>query len=396
MKTGNSQFQKMLHERLPEILIALVALIPFLYIAFSPSKSMLNWYSNDDAYFYFKVAQNIASGNGSTFDGIGLTNGYHPLWLLICIPIFTLAKFDLILPLRVIIIVSACISILTGLILHRLLSRRLSKRTATFIALFWIFSTTIHKIVTVGGMESGISSLFIVWLLYRISAVDHKPQANWLQPKVMVTGLIAALAIMSRLDNIFLAIIAGVWLIFDQPKVKSQLVLDIALLPIILVASYFLRLGGANGFFFYAQSAYWFLIVLLIIKIPTLYFLGFYNTEKISITALVIKLLLAITIPAVISFVTLLVLQKFGVVSSFPRTIVVVDGGLTVLWLLLTRKQLIFQKASQQNTIFIHDFDFKTTTSENYGICVLCTSKCHHSWYLCDFEQNNFWNLYSG
>ncbi len=30
-----------------------------------------------------------------------------------------------------------------------------------------------------------------------------------------------------------------------------------------------------------------------------------------------------------------------------------------MLWLLLTRKQLIFQKASQQNTIFIHDFDLR-------------------------------------
>ncbi|HNE05470.1 MAG TPA: hypothetical protein PLT08_13175, partial [Anaerolineales bacterium] len=35
-----------------------------------------NWFVRDDAYYYFKVAQNIAEGHGSTFDGINITNGY--------------------------------------------------------------------------------------------------------------------------------------------------------------------------------------------------------------------------------------------------------------------------------------------------------------------------------
>ena len=35
----------------------------------------------DDAYFYLQIARNIAEGQGSTFDGIATTNGYHPLWM---------------------------------------------------------------------------------------------------------------------------------------------------------------------------------------------------------------------------------------------------------------------------------------------------------------------------
>jgi len=38
---------------------------------------------NDDAFFYLTVANNFAHGLGSTFDGIGQTNGYHPLWMLV-------------------------------------------------------------------------------------------------------------------------------------------------------------------------------------------------------------------------------------------------------------------------------------------------------------------------
>jgi len=46
----------------------------------------------DDAYYYLGVAHHIAAGAGSTFDGINPTNGYHPLWCWLLLPIFLLAR----------------------------------------------------------------------------------------------------------------------------------------------------------------------------------------------------------------------------------------------------------------------------------------------------------------
>src|SRR5262245_13750371 len=46
----------------------------------------------DDGFYYFKIAQNLARGAGSSFDGINPTNGYHPLWLLCLVPVFWLAR----------------------------------------------------------------------------------------------------------------------------------------------------------------------------------------------------------------------------------------------------------------------------------------------------------------
>ncbi len=40
-------------------------------------------YFEDDFYYYLKIAQHLAHGSGSTFNGIVATNGYHPLWLLL-------------------------------------------------------------------------------------------------------------------------------------------------------------------------------------------------------------------------------------------------------------------------------------------------------------------------
>ena len=91
-----------------EISLITIIMAVHLYAAFSaPHNFSMRWFTRDDAYYYFKVAQNITEGHGSSFDGINATNGYHPLWMAICIPIFSLARFDLILPLRILLVVMA-------------------------------------------------------------------------------------------------------------------------------------------------------------------------------------------------------------------------------------------------------------------------------------------------
>lgn len=48
-------------------------------------------FTSDDSYFYLKVALNFAKNNLSSFDNINLTNGYHPLWMLILSAVFKIA-----------------------------------------------------------------------------------------------------------------------------------------------------------------------------------------------------------------------------------------------------------------------------------------------------------------
>ena len=120
-------------KRLPwfEIAIALALLGINGYAAFSDAYNLPNtWFTRDDAYYYYKVAQNISEGHGSTFDGINPTNGYHPLWMLVCVPIFALARFDLILPLRILILVLAALRAATSILLYHLLKDVIAKPIA--------------------------------------------------------------------------------------------------------------------------------------------------------------------------------------------------------------------------------------------------------------------------
>jgi len=63
------------------VVVCIVAAAPHLYrLTATPSRFL-----HDDAYYYFKTAHNIVKGHGSTFDTYNQTNGYHPLWMGICI-----------------------------------------------------------------------------------------------------------------------------------------------------------------------------------------------------------------------------------------------------------------------------------------------------------------------
>ena len=184
----------------------------FLIIAFGNEYALLNWFSNDDAFYYFKVAQNIGEGAGSSFDGINLTNGYHPLWMLICIPVFTLARFDLLLPLRLVIVISSLFYAGASILLFKLLDRIFNQKIALVGAAFWAFSSVIKRAFLMGGLESSINAFFMILLWERILAYNAGAHQNkTLLKKIMILGGIAALAVFSRLDNIFLVFFAGVW-----------------------------------------------------------------------------------------------------------------------------------------------------------------------------------------
>src|SRR5512142_22823 len=125
-----------------EIALAVVVLSAYLYAALSDAYNLpYRWFIRDDAYYYFKVAQNISEGHGSTFDGIHPTNGYHPLWMLICIPIFALARYDLILPLRVLVLVTGLLQVASAILLYRLIRSTISTPVGVLAALFWSFDT---------------------------------------------------------------------------------------------------------------------------------------------------------------------------------------------------------------------------------------------------------------
>jgi len=67
--------------------LLLLVLVLGLAFAFLPVKFLIN-FANDDSFFYLKTAYNFSIGEGSTFDLVNETNGYHPLWFIVLLIYF--------------------------------------------------------------------------------------------------------------------------------------------------------------------------------------------------------------------------------------------------------------------------------------------------------------------
>lgn len=297
-----------------------------------------NWFIRDDAYYYFKIAQNISMGLGSTMDGIHLTNGYHPLWMLVCIPIFALARFDLILPLRVLLIVMSLLSVSTAIILYQLLSATVSRLTGMLAAIYWVFSPFVVWSYYRQGLESGIGLFFTMLFLYMVYKFEQgwrKTQPNIQQ--IALLGFVAALVAFSRLDLIFFTIVAGIWIVFRATPIRYLLPLDILAIFAAALIAFITRLGLPD--YYNSTNATMIMIAAaLIIKIPVFYFCGLYQQPASWKPLKVLQnILLAVAASSVVLSILLLAGRVLHILPAFSAIILLLDAAFTFGFILIIR-----------------------------------------------------------
>lgn len=298
-----------------------------------------NWFVRDDAYYYFKVAQNISEGNGSTFDGISVTNGYHPLWMIVCIPIFALARFDLILPLRVLLMVIAVIHTATAVMLYRLIKKHLSHPVAILAAVFWAFNQYIHATVYEMGLETPIAAFSVVLVIYALSQFEAQWRAETIPlKKLAALGFIAALAMFSRLDLVFLAAILGIWLVFRGTPMRTLVPLDIAIIFVSMTSSVLIRTDFHTYNTLYASSAIEATLIALVVKLVALYFLGAYQAPQSQpLWKTLRQTVIALVISAVITAGIYILIAQLGLGRNFPRSAFLLDFVISLILISASR-----------------------------------------------------------
>ena len=321
------------------ILITVVMSIS-LYAALSDAQNLSwHWFIRDDAYYYFKVAQNISEGQGSTFDGINPTNGYHPLWMLICVPIFALARVDLILPLRILLLVMSGLSAATAILLYRLIGRIFSPPIGATAALYWVFSFDVLNIVYRPGLETGIAAFFIVLLVYKLYQFERSWRTDEVSPKQIVkVALIAVLTMFSRLDLVFLAGMIGLWVIFRRHLLRFYLTLDIASIIVATLLAFIIR-NDLPAYYQYVDLALSMAALGLVVKIPCAFLFGLYQRATIlNPRELLKQLFLFSLISSVIIGAIMLVSLRLGILEgSFSRSILLIDLAFTSLFFGISR-----------------------------------------------------------
>ncbi len=145
----------------------------------------------DDFFYYALTARHILAGHGSTFDGTHMTNGYHPLWMVVVLAVTAVfhagvpfyAAFCVIIAAAVFITYALLVAVFrnyTGLVTSQCL--------AAFFALNFL---TLN-----GGMEVTLTvPLLCLLVFFRLQRFD------WNQRAALLMGVLSAAVVLSRLDS---------------------------------------------------------------------------------------------------------------------------------------------------------------------------------------------------
>jgi hypothetical protein len=216
--------------------VELLTALFFLGIAavlIAPFFSHASWlvFVQDDLLYYLKVAQNLAHGHGSTFNGIVPTNGYQPLWFLI---LTALSRFT---QNSTAILAFLALSDFVAAILTFILARRLLRLTgvrplAVFALAAW---TTLYSLTLFFyGMETTLT----VPILFAVLCTLRRTE--WLERSPLHTfalGLLFSAMALSRIDTLIFGalLLAGIVLTpglrgMMRPRLLAGLV--VGMLPI--------------------------------------------------------------------------------------------------------------------------------------------------------------------
>lgn len=155
----------------------------------------------DDACYFYKIARNVVQGNGLSFDGINLTNGFQPLWLYALLPLaWAMRDANPEVFFRAALFYQLVILLISGILLFYALCRITSKGIALICtSIFYVFCRYFFS----NGMETGVLVLSLSALL--ALAAHYRIFLNSVGRLTTFTfGLLLGAVLLSRLDMIFL------------------------------------------------------------------------------------------------------------------------------------------------------------------------------------------------
>jgi hypothetical protein len=157
----------------------------------------------DDTFYYFKTAWNLAHGLGSSFDGLNVTNGYHPLWMALLLPIVKWLPFDAALISRCVLTVQIVLIYAAGRALARL---HPAGAKLQWVALGFLLLNPFAAKIVLCGQETALQ----FWLSALLLAVNWKEREAGVEPSTrqwLGVSVLCALVTLARLDSLFFSIL---------------------------------------------------------------------------------------------------------------------------------------------------------------------------------------------
>ncbi len=202
--------------------VTMVAIgLVYVALAFLPLNILLVETLPDDAFYYFQIARHVSEGHGSTFDGTNLTNGYHPLWMLLLVPVFSIfsegGTFD-VAPVHAALVVAVLCAIVTGFFLLSVMRRSgLSEKVSSLLLLLFFFNPFVLY-AFLNGLETAL--VFMLLSLLVLVALQYDEEKS--TARIAVIGFVGGLLMLARLDTVFYFLGALAWLAYIHGFPKNM------------------------------------------------------------------------------------------------------------------------------------------------------------------------------
>lgn len=166
----------------------------------------------DDYFYYATVADNLVRFGRITYDGVTLTNGFHPLWLILLTLIrFICGRFGAAYYVGLTVVAVAAMIVTYELSVRFARMLGLGRGVAEAASAMYALGTA--RLMTM-GMEAVIGVPLLLWLF--VAAGSPSPLTT---KRAAGLGLIASLAILARLDvAIAVAMLIAGFLVFVRPR----------------------------------------------------------------------------------------------------------------------------------------------------------------------------------
>jgi hypothetical protein len=189
----------------------LAGLVLRLWVAWQPVETLVRKNLPDDAYYYFVLAHNAVQHGSVSLDGVSVTNGFHPLWWLLLLPLFAgrVPLGDV--PVHLALSLASALDMLAAWALAQVAARLTRREELGALALVLYAANPLVVLQATNGLETGLAMACLAWFWWVSLRWLERPGSRNL---ALATGALGGLTFLARSDSVFfigLVLLAWWW-----------------------------------------------------------------------------------------------------------------------------------------------------------------------------------------
>ena len=140
--------------------VAAMGVIGVFVLAWLPLSTSFSHFVIEDFGYYLSAAREAAAGHRVSLDGEHVTNGFHPLWLLVLVALHKIFGDRPHLIAHIALTILAVAFVITGVLIVSFVRRRAARWLWVPIAA-WFFCNYRLATIPMGGLETSLSGLAV-------------------------------------------------------------------------------------------------------------------------------------------------------------------------------------------------------------------------------------------